>query len=88
MTIVEVLEWQGTTKTKVRTLQELLEVLLGVSQQGEDIDLIVEQNRKNIEAWIRTNFPKKLGIIVHFEEKYTAQQWFEQLVRDLRQIVE
>jgi 5-formyltetrahydrofolate cyclo-ligase len=76
---------KGTTKTKIRSLQQLLDVLVNVSV--EDIASEAEQNRESVEAWIRTNFPKKLQVIAHFKEDYTPQQWFEQLVRDLRQIV-
>jgi hypothetical protein len=75
---------KGTANVKIRTLQELFDVLVAVLPQN--IASEAAQNKENVQEWICTNFPKKLQIIAHFTEEYTSQQWFEQLVRDLRQI--
>jgi fructose-1,6-bisphosphatase len=75
--------WKTEDKDiKITNLEELLATLIKIPQ-GK-IDKTVAKNKSNLKVWLENNFPTKLQIVAHIDEKdMTPQQLRERLIRDL-----
>lgn len=75
-------------KLEIKTLKELLDVLIDIKQ--ENIDSEIKENLGNLINWLEENFPKQMELIAHLKtegKEFTPQQIREMIARDLRKII-
>jgi predicted component of type VI protein secretion system len=89
----DILIWKSKgSEIQITTLKGLFDALLNISQEDIDsvIGLNISKEENKVLEWLESNFPRQMELAIHLKNihEFTPQQIREQLIRDLRKIIE